>query len=305
MERAFIVRGGGVRLRSWHYRFNFILIGCWVTVFVLLEVTHASLHGSLCLLANPCNRQVASTLSARTASVPLVGSGGLSSRSCLSMCSSTVSSTRITPRSYSHPHLSVSARHVRGTPFQESVLESQAAHPCHQVYVDFGRISDCNHGKPRDAHHDRGSRLVMSRLMRHRCFRQRRSSILRRFSHFNTIVCCCSQLHPQMTATIRSGDKEAFAAWTINGFHQANTPDSGKSSQTLGSSGRNTDQWPSKIESQMDSTEYELSGHSANGFTTTVKASHTASVPSLNDAVSETGILAPSGIHVSHRIEVA
>lgn len=103
MERAFIVRGGGVRLRSWHYRFNFILIGCWVTVFVLLEVTHALLHGSLYLLANPCNRQVASTLSARTASVPLVGSGGLSSRSCLSMCSSTVSSTRTTPRSYSHP----------------------------------------------------------------------------------------------------------------------------------------------------------------------------------------------------------
>ncbi|KAK7032635.1 hypothetical protein VNI00_012900 [Paramarasmius palmivorus] len=38
VERAFIVRGGGVRLKSWHYRFNFFLIGCWLTVFILLEL---------------------------------------------------------------------------------------------------------------------------------------------------------------------------------------------------------------------------------------------------------------------------
>ncbi|KAB2575113.1 hypothetical protein BFW01_g8344 [Lasiodiplodia theobromae] len=37
MERAFVVRGGGVRLQSWHYRFNFFLMGCWLCVFVLLE----------------------------------------------------------------------------------------------------------------------------------------------------------------------------------------------------------------------------------------------------------------------------
>ncbi|THU97274.1 hypothetical protein K435DRAFT_69673 [Dendrothele bispora CBS 962.96] len=38
MERAFIVRGGGVRLHSWHYMFNVFLIGCWLVVFILLEV---------------------------------------------------------------------------------------------------------------------------------------------------------------------------------------------------------------------------------------------------------------------------
>ncbi|KAK7044205.1 hypothetical protein VNI00_007925 [Paramarasmius palmivorus] len=38
MERAFIVRGGGVRLKSWHYRFNFFLMFCWLAVFILLEV---------------------------------------------------------------------------------------------------------------------------------------------------------------------------------------------------------------------------------------------------------------------------
>ncbi|KAK7464066.1 hypothetical protein VKT23_006226 [Stygiomarasmius scandens] len=38
MERAFIVRGGGVRLQSWHYRFNFFLIACWLAVFIMLEV---------------------------------------------------------------------------------------------------------------------------------------------------------------------------------------------------------------------------------------------------------------------------
>ncbi|KAK0647296.1 hypothetical protein DIS24_g7889 [Lasiodiplodia hormozganensis] len=37
MERAFIVRGGGIRLKSWHYRFNFLLMACWLTVFILLE----------------------------------------------------------------------------------------------------------------------------------------------------------------------------------------------------------------------------------------------------------------------------
>lgn len=37
MERAFIVRGGGVRLQSWHYRFNFFLMFCWLAVFILLE----------------------------------------------------------------------------------------------------------------------------------------------------------------------------------------------------------------------------------------------------------------------------
>lgn len=160
MERAFIVRGGGIRLKSWHYRFNFLLMACWLTVFILLETgrIYALRGDGVCIFGWQW-----------WALIPLM------SLDVFVNC--TLSSSFQLCQILTLP--SLSPRYVRRSPLQEPVHKSQAPHARRQVYVDLCWLRHRHHLQPGDVDHDRRPRLALPIILRRRYLRQCDASLLR------------------------------------------------------------------------------------------------------------------------------
>ncbi|EOD51641.1 hypothetical protein UCRNP2_1568 [Neofusicoccum parvum UCRNP2] len=250
MERAFIVRGGGIRLQSWHYRFNFFLIACWIVVFVLLETGRifALREDGVCTFGWQW-----------WALIPLMSLDVFVNLYLLAMFVIPLFKNQFINhklRRLAIKSLWTSVGSVLATMINLVML----------IMIDAPGwlcLGSC------------GIDIFANALLLF-----------------------------YMTATLRADDKEAHAAWTINGFHHTDSRASGsRSARGPGNTGGSKDQWTSKIGSHVDDTEYELSENNAGGITTTVQAHRAASEPSIGDNDSDREILTPSGIHHSTRVK--
>ncbi|GME47994.1 transmembrane protein [Neofusicoccum parvum] len=255
MERAFIVRGGGVRMRSWHYRFNFFLLGCWLVVFILLEVGRkfSIREDGVCIFGWEW-----------WALIPLMSLDVFVNLYLLAMFVIPLFRNQFINRKLRN--LAIKA-----------------------LWTSLGSVIATM------------SNLIMLIMIEAPGWLCLGSCSIDIFANAVLLF--------YMTLTLRSDEKQAKVAWTINGFNHTDSRVSGRGVPSLNNSGGSRglkNQWTNRLGPQVDLPhEFELRSSDSNHITTTVEAKQVNSERSVGDNESDMGILPPSGIHVSHRVDYA